>query len=123
MSKDAVDYMNELTRWPYPPAIDERWIKKLAAACDMIVQRDRTIATLESQLAAARGEGAIPSEAWEDGCEYLGRLWCSKRNVLAVWDADRKLWRCNNTMCHPHQVIPYQKLTPPAWAGKEEPRA
>lgn len=32
---DPLELMNQLTRWPDPPAIDDQWIKKLAAACEI----------------------------------------------------------------------------------------
>ena len=47
---DPLDYMNQLTVWPDPPPYDDRWIKKLAQACDLISNRDAQIDSLKKEL-------------------------------------------------------------------------
>ena len=44
---DPLDYMNILTMWKDPPEQDDRWIQKLAQACDMISNRDAEIEGLK----------------------------------------------------------------------------
>ena len=48
---DAVEYMNELCTWNNPPKWSDRWSKKVAWACEIIVERDERISELEAQLA------------------------------------------------------------------------
>jgi hypothetical protein len=55
-ASDPLDYMNKFCVWPDPPPADFRWEKKVAAACDMISERDATIAQLTEQLAQKDAE-------------------------------------------------------------------
>ena len=55
---DPLDYMNKLTTWPDPPELDDRWIQKMAQACDMISNRDAEIEGLKREL-------KIANEKWQ----------------------------------------------------------
>ena len=50
---DPLDYMNILTMWKDPPEQDDRWIQKLAQACDMISNRDAEIEGLKREFKRA----------------------------------------------------------------------
>ena len=51
---DPLDYMNAFCQWDDPPKYDEKWAKTLAAACEIISDRDATIEYLTSRLTRPR---------------------------------------------------------------------
>ena len=64
---DPLDYMNALCKWPEPPPQDDRWIKKLAAACEMIAERDADV------------------QRWKFVCEQLAQAMDPRMDGTFVW--------------------------------------
>ena len=53
---DPLDYMNRLMKWPTlesMPPTDDRWLKKIADACNLIANRDDEIAALKKAMRSA----------------------------------------------------------------------
>jgi len=86
---DAVEYMNALCTWNNPPKWSDRWSKKVAWACEIIVERDERIAELTAEnkrlssqlpegmqdctivfLECDKGHGRLTATNWIDcGCQ------------------------------------------------------
>lgn len=107
---DPVDYMNKLLQWPLdppngpPPEWDERWSIKVAAACEIISERDYQIERRNkniSQLLEILSECEIPLPAIYaariaivDACEILGRPTPGEMDSAMPWE-DQVLYHLN----------------------------